>query len=263
MVVVSNVVDSSMAREADGALYTRAGPEVGVAATKTHLTQIVALEMLALHLGRARGTVPEHTVDEVMGQMRELPTQLERGPAADQGRRRGGRGRRRSPRLLLPGSQHRTSHGARGSPQAEGDLLPAGRGVPGRGAEARSDRVDRTGHRRGGRGPPRSGLGEDVLDRPGGQEPGRDHRGRRRRSTTSRRPSSPTTRCGCRRSRRYSPRWSTPCRCSSSPTGWRRCTVTTSTVPATWPRRSPSSSSSAVAGSAGERTAIRRRSVRR
>ncbi len=78
VVVVSNVVDSSMAREADGALYTRAGPEVGVAATKTHLTQIVALEMLALHLGRARGTVPEHTVDEVMGQMRELPTQLER-----------------------------------------------------------------------------------------------------------------------------------------------------------------------------------------
>ena len=55
VLVISNVVDSSMAREADGVLYTRAGPEVGVAATKTHLTQIVALELLALYLAQLRG----------------------------------------------------------------------------------------------------------------------------------------------------------------------------------------------------------------
>ncbi|HEY5023471.1 MAG TPA: glutamine--fructose-6-phosphate transaminase (isomerizing) [Acidimicrobiales bacterium] len=55
ILVISNVVDSSMAREADGVLYTRAGPEVGVAATKTHLTQIVALELLALYLAQLRG----------------------------------------------------------------------------------------------------------------------------------------------------------------------------------------------------------------
>ena len=48
VLVVSNVVDSSMAREADGVLYTRAGLEVGVASTKCHLVQIVALEILAL-----------------------------------------------------------------------------------------------------------------------------------------------------------------------------------------------------------------------
>ena len=55
IMVISNVVDSSMAREADGVLYTRAGPEVGVASTKTHLTQIVALELLALYLAQLRG----------------------------------------------------------------------------------------------------------------------------------------------------------------------------------------------------------------
>ncbi len=43
VLVISNVVDSSMARESDAVLYTRAGPEIGVASTKTHLAQITAL----------------------------------------------------------------------------------------------------------------------------------------------------------------------------------------------------------------------------
>ena len=54
VLMISNVVDSSMAREADGVLYTRAGPEVGVAATKTHLAQLAALEVLALYLAQLR-----------------------------------------------------------------------------------------------------------------------------------------------------------------------------------------------------------------
>jgi glucosamine--fructose-6-phosphate aminotransferase (isomerizing) len=53
---VTNVVDSSIAREADAVLYTRAGPEVCVAATKTLLAQIVALQLLALTLAQVRGT---------------------------------------------------------------------------------------------------------------------------------------------------------------------------------------------------------------
>ncbi len=57
VLVISNVVDSSMARVADGVLYTHAGPEVGVASTKTHLSQIVALELLALYLAQLRGTL--------------------------------------------------------------------------------------------------------------------------------------------------------------------------------------------------------------
>ena len=57
VLAVCNVVDSSMAREADAVIYTRAGPEIGVAATKTHVAQIVGMEILALYLAQLRGTL--------------------------------------------------------------------------------------------------------------------------------------------------------------------------------------------------------------
>jgi glucosamine--fructose-6-phosphate aminotransferase (isomerizing) len=73
---VSNVVDSSMAREADGALYTRAGPEVCVCATKTFVAQVVALELLALNLAQARGVVDGAEVAASLARMHELPGHL-------------------------------------------------------------------------------------------------------------------------------------------------------------------------------------------
>ncbi|MEA3543821.1 MAG: glutamine--fructose-6-phosphate transaminase (isomerizing), partial [Thermodesulfobacteriota bacterium] len=57
VVCICNVVDSSIARESDGVIYTHAGPEIGVASTKAFTTQLVALYLLALKLGRARGTL--------------------------------------------------------------------------------------------------------------------------------------------------------------------------------------------------------------
>ena len=57
VVAVSNVVDSSMAREADAVLYTRAGLEVCVASTKAVLAQIAALEVFALRLAQLRGVM--------------------------------------------------------------------------------------------------------------------------------------------------------------------------------------------------------------
>ena len=54
---LTNVVDSLLAREADGVLYTRAGPEIGVASTKSHATQIAMLQLFALHLATKRGTL--------------------------------------------------------------------------------------------------------------------------------------------------------------------------------------------------------------
>jgi glucosamine--fructose-6-phosphate aminotransferase (isomerizing) len=73
VLVVSNVVDSSMARAADGVLYTRAGPEVGVASTKCHLAQIVALEVLGLYLAQILGTQPAGHVNEILNAMERLP----------------------------------------------------------------------------------------------------------------------------------------------------------------------------------------------
>ncbi|MDD4456246.1 MAG: glutamine--fructose-6-phosphate transaminase (isomerizing), partial [Syntrophotalea acetylenica] len=56
-VAICNVVESSIARESDGVIYTHAGPEIGVASTKAFTTQLVALYLLALHLGRVRGMI--------------------------------------------------------------------------------------------------------------------------------------------------------------------------------------------------------------
>jgi len=76
VLVVSNVVDSSMAREADAVLYTRAGPEVGVASTKCHLAQIVALEILALTLAQLRGSFGTGEIAGLLDRMHELPAQV-------------------------------------------------------------------------------------------------------------------------------------------------------------------------------------------
>jgi glucosamine--fructose-6-phosphate aminotransferase (isomerizing) len=73
VLVVSNVVDSSMARAADGVLYTRAGPEIGVASTKCHLAQIVALEVLGLYLAQLHGTLPAARINEILNAMEALP----------------------------------------------------------------------------------------------------------------------------------------------------------------------------------------------
>jgi glucosamine--fructose-6-phosphate aminotransferase (isomerizing) len=73
---VTNVVGSSMTRDADGALYTRAGPEVCVAATKTLVAQVVALELLALTLAQARGTLSAAEIADVLARMHELPGHL-------------------------------------------------------------------------------------------------------------------------------------------------------------------------------------------
>src|SRR4029077_7369869 len=58
VLALTNVMGSQATRDSDGALFTRAGMEVGVAATKTFVCQVTALYLLALRLGQARGTLP-------------------------------------------------------------------------------------------------------------------------------------------------------------------------------------------------------------
>ncbi len=66
---VANIVGSALTREADGVLYTRAGLEIGVAASKTFTTQLVALWLLGLQLARLRGQLSEQ---ELAAQLDEL-----------------------------------------------------------------------------------------------------------------------------------------------------------------------------------------------
>ncbi len=73
VLAVSNIVDASMAREADAVLYTRAGLEICVASTKTVLAQIVALELLALRLAQVRGTLSAPEIAERFDELASLP----------------------------------------------------------------------------------------------------------------------------------------------------------------------------------------------
>ena len=75
-VAICNVVGSSLAREADGVVYTRAGVEIGVASTKAFTSQLVAVTLLALKLGLARGFVDPSMVRQVVKGLMELPELL-------------------------------------------------------------------------------------------------------------------------------------------------------------------------------------------
>jgi len=76
IVSICNVVDSSIARESDGMIYTHAGLEIGVASTKAFTTQLVALYLLTIRLGRANGTIDLKKGQEMIAALSELPAQI-------------------------------------------------------------------------------------------------------------------------------------------------------------------------------------------
>ena len=73
VLAVCNVVDSSIARRATGVLYTHAGPEISVASTKAFTTQLTALYLFALHLGRRRGIVDAERGRQLISELVALP----------------------------------------------------------------------------------------------------------------------------------------------------------------------------------------------
>ena len=68
-IAICNVVGSAVTRDADGTVYTHAGPEIGVASTKAFTSQLVALQLLGLYLAQVRGTL---SPDEIRGHIDEL-----------------------------------------------------------------------------------------------------------------------------------------------------------------------------------------------
>jgi glucosamine--fructose-6-phosphate aminotransferase (isomerizing) len=84
VLAICNVVGSTMTREAQGTLYTHAGPEIGVASTKAFTAQLAALALLAVYLGRRRGSLTEGRAKEVLGHLREVPGRMERCLKADE-----------------------------------------------------------------------------------------------------------------------------------------------------------------------------------
>jgi glucosamine--fructose-6-phosphate aminotransferase (isomerizing) len=72
-IAVCNVVGSMATREADGTVYTHAGPEIGVASTKAFTSQLVALYLLALYLAQTRGTVTEAAMRRHIEELLQIP----------------------------------------------------------------------------------------------------------------------------------------------------------------------------------------------
>jgi glucosamine--fructose-6-phosphate aminotransferase (isomerizing) len=83
VLAVTNTVGSSLAREADGVFYTHAGPEIGVAASKTFATQMVAQELVALYLAQVRGAMFPEEIAEMRGELDELPSKVQRAIGLD------------------------------------------------------------------------------------------------------------------------------------------------------------------------------------
>jgi len=77
ILTITNVVGSMTTRIADGVLYTRAGPEIGVASTKAFTTQLVCLYLLALHLGKLRGTIADAEIRRMLEDVKALPHKME------------------------------------------------------------------------------------------------------------------------------------------------------------------------------------------
>ena len=74
---ICNVAGSSLVRESDFAFMTRAGTEIGVASTKAFTTQLAALLMLVVALGKQKGTVDKALEAEIVGEIHKLPKQIE------------------------------------------------------------------------------------------------------------------------------------------------------------------------------------------
>lgn len=74
---VCNTNGSTIPRESDVVLYTYAGPEIAVASTKAFLTQLIAMYLIALHLGTVRGVLTQAEHDEIVSHLAELPGKIE------------------------------------------------------------------------------------------------------------------------------------------------------------------------------------------
>jgi glutamine---fructose-6-phosphate transaminase (isomerizing) len=76
ILAIANAIDSAIPRASDAALYTHAGPEIGVASTKCFTTQLVALLLLSVYLGRRRGTLAQDEARRIVDALARVPQQM-------------------------------------------------------------------------------------------------------------------------------------------------------------------------------------------
>ena len=77
VMALTNIMGSQATREADTVLFTRAGLEIGVAASKTFTAQVAAMYLIGLWLAQARGSLPQERIAELIAELKSLPRQIQ------------------------------------------------------------------------------------------------------------------------------------------------------------------------------------------
>ena len=77
VVAVTNVVGSTVSREAHDVIFTWAGPEIAVASTKAYITQLEGMVMLGLYLAQVKGTLPKEKINEIITALKLIPAQAQ------------------------------------------------------------------------------------------------------------------------------------------------------------------------------------------
>ncbi|MEI3232114.1 MAG: SIS domain-containing protein [Gordonibacter pamelaeae] len=173
---ITNVVGSPVARESDGVIYTKANKEIAVASTKSFLGQVVSLTLLAMLLGQRRASSRRTRCACCSASWPTRPSRWSTSwPTPPPSTKRRSRARTRRARCSSAAAWAPPS--LRGRAQAQGDQLPARRGLPGRRDEARPHRASRRGlpRHRGGHEEPR--VRQAGVEPSGGKARGADDRG--------------------------------------------------------------------------------------
>jgi glucosamine--fructose-6-phosphate aminotransferase (isomerizing) len=89
VLTVTNIMGSQATRDADAVLYTRAGLEIGVAATKTFLAQVAAMYVFGLRIAELRGTLPTARIEELVAELKALPVKIDETLASTEAAVRG------------------------------------------------------------------------------------------------------------------------------------------------------------------------------
>ena len=131
VMAVTNIMGSQATRDADGVLYTRAGLEIGVAATKTFVSQVAAMYLFALKLAQVHDTLEPDDHAELVRELHDLSHKVEAllGSVDEPVRAQAEHGRTRASSCTWAAT--RAGRGARGRAQDQGDLLHAHRRVRG------------------------------------------------------------------------------------------------------------------------------------
>ena len=77
IVAITNVVGSTVARESDAVIYTHAGPEIGVCATKTFTAQMIVMYLIAVYLAKEAGRLDEEKIREILRELEIIPNKIQ------------------------------------------------------------------------------------------------------------------------------------------------------------------------------------------